>query len=232
MFPHLEQGRTLFREDQQAIINGGAMEKECPQCLMMIPEEATVCPCCKKKFAKKINVSAATIKRAVIAAFVLSVLLSLAFIFRYDKEYIQGPLYRYDRFTSTVEIRRTEGDVIKWVPLPQFKNLQQVRDVRTKMLTQEKGMITGGPLNGTRLPGSGGGMIVEGPLNGTHIPSGSGGMTTQDCYQSSILSPSPFMGNNEEIFKLADGSLWKVKYEYQYLYEYRPDITLPKNWTG
>ena len=29
----------------------------------------------------------------------------------------------------------------------------------------------------------------------------------QDCYESSILSPSPFMGKNEEIFKLADGSL-------------------------
>jgi len=28
-----------------------------------------------------------------------------------------------------------------------------------------------------------------------------------DCYESRILSPSPFMGNNGEIFKLADGSL-------------------------
>lgn len=47
--------------------------------------------------------------------------------------------------------------------------------------------------------------------------------SAQDCYQSSILSPSPFMGNNGEIFKLADGSLWEVKYEYDYLYEYYPD---------
>lgn len=54
----------------------------------------------------------------------------------------------------------------------------------------------------------------------------SGRAIAQDCYQSSILSPSPFMGNNEEIFKLADGSLWEVKYEYQYLYEYYPSITI------
>lgn len=48
----------------------------------------------------------------------------------------------------------------------------------------------------------------------------------QDCYESSILSPSPFMGNNEEIFKLADGSLWEVKYEYEYLYEYYPSVVI------
>ena len=48
----------------------------------------------------------------------------------------------------------------------------------------------------------------------------------QNCYQSSIVSPSPFMGNNGEIFKLADGSLWEVKYEYEYLYEYYPDVVI------
>lgn len=50
--------------------------------------------------------------------------------------------------------------------------------------------------------------------------------SAQDCYQSSILSPSPFMGNNGEIFKLADGSLWEVKYEYEYLYEYYPYVII------
>lgn len=50
--------------------------------------------------------------------------------------------------------------------------------------------------------------------------------SAQECYQSSILSPSPFMGNNGEIFKLADGSLWEVKYEYEYLYEYYPDVII------
>ena len=34
------------------------------------------------------------------------------------------------------------------------------------------------------------------------------------------------MGNNGEIFKLADGSIWEVKYEYEYLYEYQPDVII------
>jgi len=34
------------------------------------------------------------------------------------------------------------------------------------------------------------------------------------------------MGNNGEIFKLADGSLWEVKYEYEYLYEYYPSVVI------
>lgn len=48
----------------------------------------------------------------------------------------------------------------------------------------------------------------------------------QGCYQSSIVSPTPFMGNNGEIFKLDDGSLWEVKYEYEYLYEYSPQVII------
>ena len=47
-----------------------------------------------------------------------------------------------------------------------------------------------------------------------------------DCYSSIIVSPSPFMGNNGEIFKLADGTIWKVKYEYEYLYEYQPEVVI------
>jgi hypothetical protein len=46
------------------------------------------------------------------------------------------------------------------------------------------------------------------------------------CYESSIQKPSPFMGNDGEIFKLADGSLWEVKYEYEYMYEYSPDVII------
>ena len=52
----------------------------------------------------------------------------------------------------------------------------------------------------------------------------SGSVLAQDCYQSSILSPTPFMGNDGEIFKLADGSVWEVKYEYEYMYEYNPSV--------
>lgn len=50
--------------------------------------------------------------------------------------------------------------------------------------------------------------------------------STQECYDSSIVSPSPFMGNHGEIFKLDNGSFWEVKYEYQYLYEYQPNVTI------
>ena len=37
------------------------------------------------------------------------------------------------------------------------------------------------------------------------------------------------MGNNGEIFQLSDGSVWEVKYEYEYLYEYYPSITACPN---
>ncbi len=43
------------------------------------------------------------------------------------------------------------------------------------------------------------------------------------------MSPTPFMGNNGEVFKLADGSVWEVKYEYEYLYEYYPKVTICPN---
>ncbi len=56
-----------------------------------------------------------------------------------------------------------------------------------------------------------------------------GGTTTPrrgGCYEASIVKPSPFMGNDGEIFKLDDGSLWEVKYEYEYMYEYYPDVII------
>ena len=48
----------------------------------------------------------------------------------------------------------------------------------------------------------------------------------QSCFTTSIVAPAPFMGNNDEVFKLADGSLWQVKYEYSYLYEYYPTVKI------
>lgn len=54
-------------------------------------------------------------------------------------------------------------------------------------------------------------------------------VVAQDCYETSIVSPTPFMGNNEEIFELADGSIWEVKYEYKYLYEYYPPVVICPN---
>jgi hypothetical protein len=34
------------------------------------------------------------------------------------------------------------------------------------------------------------------------------------------------MGNDGEVFRLADGSIWQVKYEYEYLYEYYPRVVV------
>ena len=48
----------------------------------------------------------------------------------------------------------------------------------------------------------------------------------QNCYESSVVSPTPFMGNNDEIFRLTDGSIWQVKYEYEYLYAYYPPVII------
>jgi hypothetical protein len=50
--------------------------------------------------------------------------------------------------------------------------------------------------------------------------------SAQGCYDSSIQSPSPFMGNNGEIFKLDDGTIWEVVAEYEYLYEYLPRVII------
>jgi len=47
-----------------------------------------------------------------------------------------------------------------------------------------------------------------------------------ECYQSTIIEPTPFLGNDNEIFQLADGSIWQVKFEYEYLYEYYPDVVI------
>ena len=76
--------------------------------------------------------------------------------------------------------------------------------------------------SGTRYPArflglaiSTAGVIVAASL----LP---GAAEAQDCYSSSVLAPTPFLGNNGEIVKLADGSLWEVKYEYEYMYEYYP----------
>lgn len=48
----------------------------------------------------------------------------------------------------------------------------------------------------------------------------------EDSYDATIQSPVPFMGNNGEIFKLSDGSVWEVKYEYEYMYEYYPAVVM------
>lgn len=46
------------------------------------------------------------------------------------------------------------------------------------------------------------------------------------CYRSSIMTPAPFLGNHDEHFRLSDGSVWKVQFAYEYLYEYYPTVTI------
>ncbi len=50
--------------------------------------------------------------------------------------------------------------------------------------------------------------------------------SADSCYEAAIMSPTPFMGINDEVFRLDDGSVWKVKYEYEYLYEYYPNVVI------
>lgn len=49
---------------------------------------------------------------------------------------------------------------------------------------------------------------------------------SQDCFATTVVAPAPLMGNNGEIVKLADGSFWEVKYEYEYMYEYYPSAII------
>jgi len=51
----------------------------------------------------------------------------------------------------------------------------------------------------------------------------------QNCYTTNIASPAPFLGNHNEIFRTSDGKSWQVKYSYEYLYEYYPEVHICNN---
>jgi len=51
-------------------------------------------------------------------------------------------------------------------------------------------------------------------------------VAAQACYESSIRSPTPFMGNHDEVFRLLDGTIWQVQSEYEYLYAYYPSVVV------
>jgi hypothetical protein len=61
------------------------------------------------------------------------------------------------------------------------------------------------------------------------ISSSTSSQTSGGCYNSSITKPTPFMGNNDEVFVLSDGSVWQIKYEYEYMYEYYPSVVACPN---
>ena len=48
----------------------------------------------------------------------------------------------------------------------------------------------------------------------------------QACFQTSVMAPSPLMGNHGEIFRTADGAVYEVVGSYEYLYAYYPTATI------
>jgi hypothetical protein len=48
----------------------------------------------------------------------------------------------------------------------------------------------------------------------------------EPCHDVMIQSPAPFLGNDGEIVKLSDGSLWTVAGSYEYMYAYYPPAIL------
>jgi len=55
---------------------------------------------------------------------------------------------------------------------------------------QDGGMVIGGPLNGTLLPGSEGGIVIGGPMNGTLLPpTATGGMVIGGPLNGTLLPP-------------------------------------------
>lgn len=50
--------------------------------------------------------------------------------------------------------------------------------------------------------------------------------SSHGCYEATIQTPIPFMGNHGEIFKLSDGTLWQVQHEYECLCECNPNVVI------
>ena len=48
----------------------------------------------------------------------------------------------------------------------------------------------------------------------------------QDCFRTSVMAPSPLMGNHGEIFRIADGAMYEVVGSYEYLYAYYSSVTI------
>ncbi len=48
-----------------------------------------------------------------------------------------------------------------------------------------------------------------------------------NCFQDAITFPNPYNGNGGEVIKLMGGTVWKeVSYQYLYLYQYNPVVTI------
>lgn len=50
---------------------------------------------------------------------------------------------------------------------------------------------------------------------------------SQSCYDTMIKAPSPYNNNGGEVIVMMDGTVWQdITYNYSYLYEYNPTVTL------
>ena len=53
------------------------------------------------------------------------------------------------------------------------------------------------------------------------------GEVRADCYYESIMTPSPFMGNGGEIFRLGDGTFWRDNsHQFLFLFEFFPTVVI------
>jgi hypothetical protein len=50
--------------------------------------------------------------------------------------------------------------------------------------------------------------------------------TAQTCYEVTVVSPTPLLGNHDEVVRLSDDSFWRVQYEYEYMYQYNPSAVI------
>jgi hypothetical protein len=48
----------------------------------------------------------------------------------------------------------------------------------------------------------------------------------QPCFRTSVMAPSPLMGNHGEIFRTLEGAVFEVVGSYEYLYAYYPIVTI------
>ena len=54
----------------------------------------------------------------------------------------------------------------------------------------------------------------------------SNNVLARECYDSTIVSPTPFAGIKKDIFKLSDGTIWEVEDAYAFLNLNEPSITI------
>lgn len=55
---------------------------------------------------------------------------------------------------------------------------------------------------------------------------GSANVAAEACFTTSVMAPSPLMGNHGEIFRTTEGEIFEVIGSYEYLYAYYPAVTI------